>query len=93
MIVDDYYHPRLEEIFYDLLSKHPLLSFATDYLPTVIDDLSCYLNSYLTIFQCSYSTFISSSCNDDQDVSVTCCKFISCSLMLQLLKELFLELF
>lgn len=50
--------------------------FGTDYLPAVIDGLSCSLRSnYLTIFQCFYNTLgISSSCSDSSDVSVTCCK-------------------
>ena len=50
-----------------------------DRLPAVIDDLSCSYNTYLTIFQCSYSTTVTITnwCTDDYDVSVSCCKFVT----------------
>ena len=54
-----------------------LSSYGNDGLPAVVDDLSCFYSTYLTIFQCSYSTSISSSCTSDNDVSVSCCKFIT----------------
>ncbi len=56
-----------------------LHSFDDDNLPIVIDDLDCSTYSgiqYLTIFQCSYSTTIRSSCTSNKDVSVTCCECI-----------------
>ena len=31
-------------------------------------------STYLVILQCSFSTFIPSSCTDDSDVSVSCCE-------------------
>ena len=54
-----------------------LSSYGNDGLPAVIDELSCFYSTYLTIFQCSYSTSISSSCTSDNDVSVSCCKFVT----------------
>ena len=54
-----------------------LCSYGDDRIPAVIDDLSCLNSTYLTIFQCSYSTSVSSSCTAENDVSVSCCKFIS----------------
>lgn len=51
-----------------------LFSFGIDRRPTLIDNLDCSLSSYLNIFQCSFSTIISSSCTNNYDASVTCCK-------------------
>ena len=61
-----------------IISISFLNRYGTDNLPTVIDDLSCSLSSYLTIFQCSYSSSIDSGCSDDNDVAVTCCKSMIC---------------
>ena len=42
-----------------------------------MDDLNCYSNSYLTIFQCSFSTYIDSGCTNTNsyDATVYCCKY------------------
>ena len=43
-------------------------------LPTLLSNVSCSTSSYLVILQCSYNDTPPSSCTDDDDVSVTCCK-------------------
>ena len=56
-----------------------LCSYGNDGLPAVIGQLYC-LNTSLTVFQCSYSTEFVDPCtsdNDDNDVSVSCCKFLT----------------
>ena len=53
-----------------------LCSYGND-RPAVIDDLSCLYSTYLTIFQCSYSTSVSSSCTSENYISVRCCKFVA----------------
>ena len=46
--------------------------------PIVLDDVDCSTNTYLTILQCRYSTFIDSNCDRGvDDVSVTCCTYYS----------------
>ena len=44
-----------------------------------IDDINCANSNYLTIFQCSFSTYIDSGCTntDSYDATVYCCKFIN----------------
>ena len=41
-----------------------------------MNDLLCASKHYLTIFQCSYSTYIDSGCNDNSlyDATVYCCE-------------------
>ena len=51
-----------------------LYSYGTDYNLTILDDVNCDNNSYLTILQCSYST-IDRGCIDSYDVTVYCCEF------------------
>ena len=66
--------------------------YGTDTLPTVIDDLSCSQSSYLTIFQCSYSSSIDSGCsNDNSDVAVTCCKSLVILLLSIICRKYILE--
>ena len=49
----------------------------TEY-PITLDNVDCFTSNYLTILQCSYSTIISSSCDDGiDDVSVTCCELLT----------------
>ena len=43
-----------------------------------MDDVNCDNNNYLTILQCSYSTYIDSGCvNNYYDATVSCCEFDS----------------
>ena len=70
----EFIHRVWGEILYNSSAMPFLDRYGTDNLPTVIDDLSCSLSSYLTIFQCSYSSSIDSGCSNDNDVAVTCCK-------------------
>ena len=53
-----------------------LYRFDNDNNVTLMDDVHCSTSDYLTLFQCSYSTVISSLCTDSDDISVTCCKYI-----------------
>ena len=49
----------------------------TEY-PITLDNVDCSTSNYLTILQCGYSTFISSSCDHGMDdVSVTCCELLT----------------
>ena len=49
--------------------------YGTDINPVLLEDVDCSSSSYLVLLQCSYSTLISSYCNDnDRDVFVVCCK-------------------
>ena len=50
--------------------------FGIDVRPALLDDVSCSDSQYQMIFQCTVSRIISSSCTDNNDISVTCCKFI-----------------
>ena len=56
-----------------------LFSYGTDYYGMKIDDVSCSSSSYLSIAQCSFSTYIDSGCNNSNsyDATVYCCK-LSC---------------
>ena len=41
----------------------------------LLDDVTCAHNNYLTILQCSYSTYIDSGCTSNSyDATVYCCK-------------------
>ena len=52
-----------------------LYSYGTDTKLTLLEDVDCSSSSYLVLLQCSYSTVITSDCNDhDLDVFVVCCK-------------------
>ena len=53
-----------------------LFSYGTDYYGMKIDDVSCSSSSYLSIAQCSFSTYIDSGCtnSDSYDATVYCCK-------------------
>ena len=57
-------------------------SYSTDYLSTKMDDLNCNSSNYLTIFQCSFSTYIDSGCTNTNsyDATVYCCECINNSL-------------
>ena len=55
-----------------------LFSYGTDYLHMKWDDVNCASSSYLSIAQCSYSTYIDSGCTNSNsyDATVYCCKII-----------------
>ena len=57
--------------------KISLSSYGTDTLSMKMDDLNCYNSSYLTIFQCSFSTYIDSGCTNTNsyDATVYCCEY------------------
>ena len=42
-----------------------------------MDDINCASSSYLTIYQCSFSTYIDSGCinTNSYDATVYCCKY------------------
>ena len=52
-----------------------------------MDDLNCASSNYLTIFQCSFSTYIDSGCTNTNsyDATVYCCKFKNIYLILIIL--------
>ena len=67
----------LHHFFYCSLDVF-FLRFGQDNNPTILDDVNCPNNNYLTILQCSYSTYIYSGCSSDYyDATVYCCEFNS----------------
>ena len=54
-----------------------LFSYGTDHLRMKWDDVDCASNTYLSIAQCYYSTYIDSGCTNSYDATVYCCKFVS----------------
>ena len=61
---------------YDSIEKlYIIFSYGTDTLSMKWDDVNCASSSYLSIAQCSYSTYIDSGCrHDSYDATVYCCK-------------------
>ena len=53
-------------------------SYGTDYLLMKWDDVNCASTSYLSIAQCTYSTYIDNGCinSNSYDATVYCCKFL-----------------
>ena len=53
-----------------------LNSYGTDTLSMKIDDLNCASSNYLTIFQCSFDTYIDYGCinTNSYDATVYCCE-------------------
>ena len=49
-------------------------SNGTDPLNTIIDDISCSDDNFLTLQQCNIDATISSTCNNSNDAFVVCCK-------------------
>ena len=56
-----------------------IISYGTDSLSMKWDDVNCASSSYLSIAQCSYSTYIGSGCaiSNSYDATVYCCKTIT----------------
>ena len=54
------------------------VSYGTDYLHMKWNYVNCASSSYLSIAQCSYSTYIDSGCTNSNsyDATVYCCKTI-----------------
>ena len=50
-------------------------SYGIDYYETLINEVNCTHDNYLTILQCSYSTTIDSGCTDSYDATVYCCEY------------------
>ncbi|XP_019856385.1 PREDICTED: deleted in malignant brain tumors 1 protein-like isoform X3 [Amphimedon queenslandica] len=55
-------------------SRAGLVSYGTDYLSMKWDDVNCASSGYLSIAQCSYSTYIDSGCTNSNsyDATVSC---------------------
>ena len=51
-------------------------SYGTDTSSMKIDDVTCSSSNYLSIAQCSFSTYIDSGCTNSNsyDATVYCCK-------------------
>ena len=60
------------------LANYIFVSYGTDYFQMEWDDVNCASSSYLSIAQCSYSTYIDSGCTNSNsyDATVYCCKTI-----------------
>ena len=54
-------------------------SYGTDYLRMKWDDVNCGDSDYLSVLQCSHSTFIDSGCvnSNSYDATVYCCKIFN----------------
>ena len=53
-----------------------LCSYGTDYSPMLMNNVKCTNNNYLTILQCSFSTYNRRFCNSNyNDTTVFCCEF------------------
>ena len=51
-----------------------LCSYGVDSSPMLLDGVNCANNNYLTILQCSFSTYINSGCTSNSyDATVYCC--------------------
>ena len=57
--------------YFDLLLHY---SYGADGIVAVLDQVQCSSAEYLVLLQCMYNTDIRSTCNDDNDVTVDCCK-------------------
>uniref|UniRef100_A0A1X7T128 SRCR domain-containing protein n=1 Tax=Amphimedon queenslandica TaxID=400682 RepID=A0A1X7T128_AMPQE len=57
-------------------SRAGLTSYGTDTNQMIIDDVECANRNYLTLLQCSFSTYIDSGCinTNSYDATVYCCK-------------------
>ena len=84
-ICDDYYYNLAEAnvICHQLgytgassYSRAGLTSYGSDSNPIIIDDVNCGNSNYLTLSQCSFSTYIDSGCTNTNsyDATVYCCK-------------------
>ena len=52
-----------------------LCRYGTDSNPMLLNDVNCANNNYLTILQCSYSTYIYTGCSSNSyDATVYCCE-------------------
>uniref|UniRef100_A0A1X7U1M5 SRCR domain-containing protein n=1 Tax=Amphimedon queenslandica TaxID=400682 RepID=A0A1X7U1M5_AMPQE len=52
-------------------SRAGLVSYGTDYLSMKWDDVNCASSSYLSVAQCSYSTYIDSGCTNSNSYDAT----------------------
>ena len=53
-----------------------LCSYGIDSNPMLLDDVNCPNNNYLTILQCSFSTYINSGCTSNSyDATMYCCMY------------------
>ena len=52
------------------------ISYGTDYNLMRVDDLNCINSNYLTVLQCTYSTYMDGVCTygNSYDATVYCCE-------------------
>ena len=57
-------------------SRAGLTSYGNDFYQMKMDDVNCVNSNYLTLLQCSFSTYIDSGCTNTNsyDATVYCCK-------------------
>ena len=70
-----------------------LCSYGTDYYSMKWDDVNCASSSYLSIAQCSYSSYIDSGCTNSNsyDATVYCCKIELYCICLHYIVQILLE--
>ena len=84
-ICDDYYYNSAEAnvICHQLgytgassYSRAGRANYGTDSIQMKMDDVNCVNSNYLTLLQCSFSTYIDSGCTNTNyyDATVYCCK-------------------
>ena len=74
--VSSYSRARLVRLVSLSPFNFPFYSYGTDTLSMKIDDLICARYNYLTIFQCSFDTYIDFGCpnTNSYDATVYCCE-------------------
>ena len=77
----------------NIIYKCCFCSYGTDYLSMKWDDVNCASSSYLSIAQCSYSTYIDSGCTNTNsyDATVYCCKTELFTFLLYYIVQILLE--
>ena len=77
----------------NIIYKCCFCSYGTDYLSMKWDDVNCASSSYISIAQCSYSTYIDSGCTNSNsyDATVYCCKIEFFTILLHYIVQILLE--
>ena len=77
----------------NIIYKCCFCSYGTDYLSMKWDDVNCASSNYLSIAQCSYSTYIDSGCTNTNsyDATVYCCKTELFTFLLYYIVQILLE--
>ena len=84
-ICDDHHYDYSEanvichQLGYTGASSYPRAgktNYGTDTNQMIMNDVNCLNSNYLTLLQCSFSTYIDSGCTNSYDATVYCCKLL-----------------